>query len=911
MSSVVPSTEGSAPDLVSALLENQASVTEVDAPSVPSSEALIPHPSTDDGVSHSSSSAEVLEAPLTPEVYASGALPPGTKLGHFVIKNFIGGGGMGRVYLATDSALDRKVALKVLPRQRANDQGTVARFMNEAKSAARLNHEHIAQVYFTGQQAGIPFIVFEYVEGTNVRALVEENGLFSIPQAITYLIQIAHALTHAAEHGVIHRDVKPSNILITAAGRAKLIDMGLARLLDPSESKNDLTASGVTLGTFDYISPEQARDPRAADIRSDIYSLGCTFFFMLTGQPPFPEGTVLQKLLQHQGDAPPDVRTFQPNIPSEVALLIQKMMAKDPRQRFQTPCQLVDSLIQVAEMLGLRPTEPGKLDWTAGTSGRKSVFEKHVPWLASVSALFVLFVVLHFVWNQAAPLDIPIIESEPLPGKPTVERSLPASPPTVPEDRQQVLAPLFPAERVILSEPGQFDAAIRRFLPQSTLDAVSARWPERERIGTAFASTAISSDWRKESKAELSEALSFSKIQELNASPDEAVVPRWTIDPSGKTPGAFLSLGAALTEVGKQATFELKWNGPVGVDPISFVGRDLKMAAAPGYEPLLSFRSVDMTFLQNSRSMCTLNGSTLKFEGVAIEMDIDRNVLASRWTLFELFGSNKLTFTRCCLTIRNAAADYSAYHQEVAFFRTSPQQTGFEGLTVDSAPLLADTEVSADSTAAEIQIRLSDSLLRGEANALLCETPQTIDFRLDHSFVAVAKTFVLTEDVKRTAKQENLVHIFLNRAFVYGRSSLVKQNRTSAASESFRLAFDVESSVIRLNQTPLFESQGTAFPMKDAAFFRWTGRDNYFQNISLGWRLRPINPLSESEAIAEMTLTEWKERMDASPKIDSLNLPEVRKPTHRLVPAEMLPESIAESLNIGPDRRRTLRLPSE
>ncbi len=305
-----------------------------DVPSVPSSH--FPEPPRSSELTAESSSRQPA-SPLTPEVFASGNVPAGTRLGHYIIRSYIGGGGMGRVYLAHDTALDRKVAVKVLPRQRANDQGTVARFMNEARSAARLNHEHIAQVYFAGEQSGIPYIVFEYVEGTNLRALVEEYDSFPLPQALNYLLQIAHALVHAAEHGVVHRDVKPSNILITSEGRAKLIDMGLARLLDPSESKDDLTASGVTLGTFDYISPEQARDPRNADIRSDIYSLGCTFFFMLAGRPPFPEGTVLQKLLQHQGDEPPDIRSFQPNVPDQIASLLQKMMAKDPRQRFQTP----------------------------------------------------------------------------------------------------------------------------------------------------------------------------------------------------------------------------------------------------------------------------------------------------------------------------------------------------------------------------------------------------------------------------------------------------------------------------------------------------------------------------------------------------------------------------------------------
>ena len=127
---------------------------------------------------------------------------------------------------------------------------------------------------------------------------------------------------------MVHRDIKPSNVLITPDGRVKLIDMGLARLRVADPAVADLTASGVTLGTFDYISPEQARDPRNADIRSDIYSLGCTFFFMLAGRPPFPEGTVLQKLLQHQGDQPPDIQEVRPELPAESSRVLQKMMQR-------------------------------------------------------------------------------------------------------------------------------------------------------------------------------------------------------------------------------------------------------------------------------------------------------------------------------------------------------------------------------------------------------------------------------------------------------------------------------------------------------------------------------------------------------------------------------------------------------
>src|SRR5262249_31314007 len=149
---------------------------------------------------------------------------------------------------------------------------------------------------------------FEFIEGVNLRQLVEERGPLSVMEAINYTLQVAAALVHAAERGVVHRDIKPSNIIITPRGRAKLVDMGLARRFERGGADEGLTQSGMPLGSFDYISPEQARDPRDVDVRSDLYSLGCTMYHMLTGQPPFADGTVLQKLLQHQEEPPPDVR---------------------------------------------------------------------------------------------------------------------------------------------------------------------------------------------------------------------------------------------------------------------------------------------------------------------------------------------------------------------------------------------------------------------------------------------------------------------------------------------------------------------------------------------------------------------------------------------------------------------------
>ena len=181
-----------------------------------------------------------------------------------------------------------------------------------------------------------------------------------VAESLHYMLQIAAGLAHAAARGVVHRDIKPSNIIITPTGRAKLVDMGLARGLG-GHADDGLTQSGVTLGTFDYISPEQALEPRDADVRSDIYSLGCAFYHVLTGRPPVPEGTAAKKLNHHQNIAPIDPRKLNPEIPDEVTAILARMMAKDPRERYQRAEHLVQHLIQVTKQLGMAAEEPNGL----------------------------------------------------------------------------------------------------------------------------------------------------------------------------------------------------------------------------------------------------------------------------------------------------------------------------------------------------------------------------------------------------------------------------------------------------------------------------------------------------------------------------------------------------------------------
>jgi len=282
----------------------------------------------------------------------------GRTLGQFELIESIGVGGMAAVLRARDKQLDRCVALKILPPEMANDSENIRRFHEEARAAARLDHENIARVFCYAEDQGLHFIAFEFVEGKNIRELLDaRGGPLPVAEALHYILQIGCGLEHASSRGVVHRDIKPSNIIITPTGRAKLVDMGLARRIGRTE-EGALTQSGVTLGTFDYISPEQALEPREADTRSDIYSLGCTFYHMITGHAPVPEGTAAKKLHHHQHVAPLDPRELNPQVPDEVAAILARMMAKDPRARYQTPRHLVQHLLQAAQMLGSAPDMP-------------------------------------------------------------------------------------------------------------------------------------------------------------------------------------------------------------------------------------------------------------------------------------------------------------------------------------------------------------------------------------------------------------------------------------------------------------------------------------------------------------------------------------------------------------------------
>jgi eukaryotic-like serine/threonine-protein kinase len=265
----------------------------------------------------------------------------GYRVDRYVLLDLIGQGGMGRVYLAEDTRLNRQVALKILSPERVNNPRAIARFQREARVGAQLQHENLVRIYDFGESNGRYYLVMEYIEGKTIGTLISEGGPMPPAPAVRLVRQVAIGLEHAHRKGLIHRDVNPYNVLVTRDGTAKLADLGLA--IDLAE-EDRVTREGATVGTFDYVAPEQARHSHSADIRSDIYSLGCTLYHMCSGQVPFPTPSLPEKLFAHQAMEPEPLEKLAPGIPQALAAVIQRMMHKSPDERYATPLQVAIAL---------------------------------------------------------------------------------------------------------------------------------------------------------------------------------------------------------------------------------------------------------------------------------------------------------------------------------------------------------------------------------------------------------------------------------------------------------------------------------------------------------------------------------------------------------------------------------------
>jgi serine/threonine protein kinase len=271
-------------------------------------------------------------------------------LGKYKLLGHLGTGGMSSVYLAEHRLSGQRRAIKVLPRKRVADKSYLDRFYLEARAAASLDHPNVVRIYDICNESDTHYMVMEYVKGKDLYDLVKDDGPLPYDKAVDYIAQAAEGLAHAHLRQLVHRDIKPANLLLTPDGVVKILDLGLALVNQDDDASLTLLYNEKVMGTADYLSPEQAVNSHNVDLRADIYSLGCTLYFLLTGHPPFPKGTLAQRIAMHQTKEPADIRDSRENCPAALVDICNQMMAKNPDDRYQD-CHAIK-----AELLGFMDT---------------------------------------------------------------------------------------------------------------------------------------------------------------------------------------------------------------------------------------------------------------------------------------------------------------------------------------------------------------------------------------------------------------------------------------------------------------------------------------------------------------------------------------------------------------------------
>src|SRR3954452_17779752 len=269
--------------------------------------------------------------------------------GRYKLDSKLGSGGMSTVYLARDETLERWVAVKLMHREMSDQPDQLERFRREARSVAQVSHPNVVSVIDAGEDGGYPYIVFEYVEGETLKARINRVGALDVQEALAYAIEVARGLTVAHARRMVHRDIKPQNVLIDAEGRAKLTDFGISRQLE----QDGMTATGRVLGTTDYVAPEQAMG-HPVDQRSDVYSLGVVLYEMLAGQVPFSADSQVGVAMKHVNEELPDVQQRRPELSAAAAMVVERATAKDPAERYQGVAEMIDDLSTALEVEAAR-----------------------------------------------------------------------------------------------------------------------------------------------------------------------------------------------------------------------------------------------------------------------------------------------------------------------------------------------------------------------------------------------------------------------------------------------------------------------------------------------------------------------------------------------------------------------------
>lgn len=847
--------------------------------------------SGESGSSAKSSIVRVLFPPEDDAAARSFEAPDGIQLGHFTIVERIRSGGMGAVFRALDTRLNRVVALKVLPPALSRDPLVVQRFKNEAQSAAQLDHENIARVFYVGEEHGLNFIAFEFITGTNIRELIQQQGRLPVGIAVNYALQIASALVHTSAQGVVHRDIKPSNIIITPAGRAKLVDLGLARKENRDDQAVDLTMAGTTLGTFDYISPEQARDPRMADVRSDIYSLGCTLYHMLTGDPPYPEGTVLQKLLQHQGDDAPDPALKNSAVPENLSVVIRKMMAKDPRRRYQNAEQLVRDLMLVAGAMGLRSVSPEGLVWLSSSEQQSSFWERHLAWMATGAALLLIVGYLEFGnpgnSGRLSP-DRPI--------GPEAVASIRNSNPSARHEFESAGAnPSRKSSSTTGSLRGGARQAAGRLTPSDLLTDRPAspgtggsqslaadnnpdepgsfkpfrlndgKWPgvangvtqgpppesikngSRKPVGESLANgTPINPRSRSTTDPQVDdpspsavaastdtpathERDSETEPPAPSASEDDGI---FVLGREGAPDRRFASLELACSGVRNDgAVIELRFDGR-RIETGLKITRKVTIRNAPGRRPVIEFRPNQVVTDGYQMRAIAIPSGSLDLIGVELALFVDDTVSAEQWSVFSVERPESLSLQRVTATLLNPRFRPAAIIE----------------LRAGAEAMMPDMPMVGVQPRPALEVELKDSLFRGQGDLFLVRHADPARLAVRQSVIALQGTLLSARGAAELTQENSQLELRLEHVTAGLSDGLIKLDSGSLPRKLLPVhVFAADCIFSSSGSAPLVSMTGNS-PLQDfGTLLSWNGKNNIYDRYQTYWSVVSMEGTGRSE----------------------------------------------------------------
>jgi len=889
---------------------------------------VISAPRQPEGSHHSDSGVVLATSPVLPPSPISLALFPGqqraddqadiegTTLGHFVIHRRIGAGGMGTVFLSDDEKLQRQVALKVLSPQQTADPASVQRFQNEARSAARLDHDHIARVFFYGDDHGLHYIAYEYVQGANLRDLIRSQGRIEAADVVAYAVQLASALCHTSSAGVVHRDIKPSNIIITQQGKAKLVDLGLARKESLEESAQ-LTVAGTTLGTFDYISPEQAKDPRNVDVRSDIYSLGCTLYHALTGEPPFPEGTVLQRLLDHHDKEPPDPAVKNRRVSPALSAVVRKMMAVDPKRRYPSAEALLSDLLVVAATMGLRTNVAGDSHYAELLRPQQTWWSQNANWAITAATLLLAAGTWQVVseWsaerevdshlvalsNGTLPPDVPATNSTsvtPQPGAaepPQTTAEVASDAATAPQaNAQPVVNPqdIVPAltatgnSRLLpvtgfepvpgtLLFPPFSDPSLQDVLKPMTLRPLPANGEVASTGSTTVSATppstvamvsprsptvAVSPEPQPATTGSSGTIPSPAGSSSANSPAPTAVLPGHVNLPFliVGTGQSYATLEAACAEIRDQGLIELHYDGRRANPerPMRIVNKRITIQAARGRKPVITFATKGLSGDPLQSRMMTISGGSLVLANVALEMQVRPGSTADLWAMFRIERPDRLRLQNVHVTIVNPSLLAAAVVESVA-----PATSSFTkmGAMKDTLPVIPT------------EVLIEQSVIRGEASGLWLHDAMPFNVEFRQSALVLGEWLVqqeLAPDVMNSALRLSID--LTNTTCVLGQGLLRSTDDDDVSGRQLPIHIVARNNILSMGTgAALIEQQLMQSTVDSRKSLTWSEEQNHFDAVDSFWLVRYQSPPDEER----WGFDAWKNWWERSEVSDSLNTP--------------------------------------